>query len=214
MKLDNRELILYLLADSKSIKEDSLEVVVEKAIKNGVSFVHLREEDISLEELKSLALKLKEVTDKYGIPFVMSDNIELASEVDTDGVHISNVEIDIKEVRELVGLEKIIGVSANTIKEAKKAEENGADYITVGPIFTTELKDDSEAISPEFLKSINDSVHIPVVAIGGINQSNIESLKDTGIDGTAVRSAILSKDDIAKAARELRKLADKSLAGK
>lgn len=214
MKLDNRELILYLLADSKSIKEDSLEVVVEKAIKNGVSFVHLREEDISLEELKSLALKLKEVTDKYRIPFVMSDNIELASEVDTDGVHISNVEIDIKEVRELVGLEKIIGVSANTIKEAKKAEENGADYITVGPIFTTELKDDSEAISPEFLKSINDSVHIPVVAIGGINQSNIESLKDTGIDGTAVRSAILSKDDIAKAARELRKLADKSLAGK
>ena len=213
MKLDNKELMLYLVTDRKWLGEESLETVVEKAIKNGVSFVQLREKDLSPAEFKDLALKLKEVTDKYHIPLLINDNVEVAREVATDGVHIGQKDMDVQEARELIGVEKILGVSASTIKEAKKAEEDGADYIGVGAIFPTGSKDDAEAVSIETLKEINKAVNIPVVAIGGINKTNIASLKGTGIDGVAVISAILAENDIAGASRELRKLADKSLGG-
>ncbi len=205
--------MLYLVTDRKWLKEDSLELVVEKAIKNGVSFIQLREKDLSTDEFRSLALKLKEVTDKYHIPFLINDNIEVAVEIKTDGVHIGQDDMDAKEARELIGVEKILGVSASTIEEAKKAEEDGADYIGVGAIFPTASKDDAGAVSIETLKAINKAVNIPVVAIGGINASNIEDFKGSGIDGVAVISAILEKEDIAGATRELRKLADKTLGG-
>lgn len=213
MKLDNKELILYLVTDRKWLKEESLESVVELAIKNGVSFVQLREKDLSFEEFKNLALKLKEVTDKYHIPLVINDNVEVAVKANTDGVHIGQGDMDVKEARELIGGEKILGVSAGTVEEAKRAEEDGADYIGVGAIFPTDSKDDAQSVSIETLKEINKRVNIPVVAIGGINLDNIDSFEGTDIDGVAVISAILGKEDIAKAARDLRKLTDKFLGG-
>lgn len=213
MKLDNKELILYLVTDRKWLKEESLESVVELAIKNGVSFVQLREKDLSFEEFKNLALKLKEVTDKYHIPLVINDNVEVAVKANTDGVHIGQGDMNVKEARELIGGEKILGVSAGTVEEAKRAEEDGADYIGVGAIFPTDSKDDAQSVSIETLKEINKRVNIPVVAIGGINLDNIDSFEGTDIDGVAVISAILGKEDIAKAARDLRKLTDKFLGG-
>lgn len=213
MKLDNKELMLYLVTDRTWLKEESLESVVETALKNGVSFVQLREKDLSFEDFKDLADKIKSVTDKYHIPLVINDNIKVAVEVATDGVHIGQGDMDVKEARDLIGPEKILGVSAETLEQAKRAEEDGADYIGVGAIFPTGSKDDARSVSIETLKKINKGVNIPVVAIGGINHENIEELGGSEIDGVAVISAILAKEDPGKAARDLRKLADKFLGG-
>ena len=211
MKLDNKELLLYLVTDRTWLGENSLEEVVEEAIINGVSFVQLREKDLPFEEFKKVALDIKKVTDRYKIPFVINDNIKVAVEVDTDGVHIGQDDIDVEEARRLIGEQKILGVSAGNIEEAIKAEKDGADYIGVGAIFPTDSKDDVGRVSIEDLKKINKAVNIPVVAIGGINHDNISLLEKSDIDGIAVISAILAKKDIGRATSDLNKLVKKYL---
>lgn len=214
MKLTNNDLLLYLVTDRTWLGENKLEEVVEEAINNGVTFVQLREKDLKFEEFKKIALGIKKVTDRYKIPFVINDNIEVAIEVDTDGVHIGQDDIEVEEARRLLGEGKILGVSAGTMEEALDAEKKGADYIGVGAVFPTDSKSNAVSVNLKELKEIKETVKIPVVAIGGISDENLHLLEESKVDGIAVISAILAKEDIGKATRDLNKLVKKYLGGK
>lgn len=213
MKLESKDLLLYLVTDRRWLKEENLDVVVEEAIKNGVSFVQLREKDLEYDEFKKLALDIKKVTDKYKIPFLINDNVALAIEIDSDGVHIGQGDLAIEEARKIIGEDKILGVSASNMDQAIDAQEKGADYLGVGAVFPTSSKDTEVSLSLEELKDIKERVRIPVVAIGGINHENIHLLEASKIDGVSVISTILAKEDIAKATRDLNILAEKYLGG-
>lgn len=208
MKVDRKSMLLYVVTDRTWLGNHSLAVQVEETIKGGASFVQLREKNISHSEFIKLATSVKEVTDQYKIPFVINDNIEVAKAVNADGVHIGQDDIDAKTARKLLGQEKIIGVSAKTVEEALRAQRDGADYIGSGAIFTTSTKKDANVISIDTLEKICQAVSIPVVAIGGIQESNVLKLKGTGISGISVISAIFSKADIFIATKKLRALSE------
>ena len=207
MKLDKKDMILYAITDRCWMGDDSLEEQVEEALKGGASFIQLREKDLSFDEFLDQAKKIKKLTDKYGTPFVINDNVEVAIKSGADGVHIGQSDMNAKEVRKLIGNNKILGVSANTIEIAKLAEENGADYIGVGAVFKTNTKEDADTISMDTIKDICKSVSIPVVAIGGINESTVLDLKGSGVDGICCVSAIFAKQDIYESTKNLYKLA-------
>lgn len=213
MKLENRDLLLYLVTDRTWLGGNSLADQVEESIKAGVTFVQLREKDLAYDEFKDIALNVKKVTDKYKIPFVINDNIDLAIDIDADGVHIGQSDVSVAKARLMLGKDKILGVSAGNMKEALDAEENDADYIGVGAVFLTNSKDDAEYVDLEDLKAIKKAVKIPLVAIGGIKHENIHLLKDSQVDGVAVISAILAKKDIAGASKDLCGLVEKYLGG-
>lgn len=206
MKLNKNSMVLYAITDRTWLGEKSLAEQVEEAIKGGVTFIQLREKDLNFNEFLNVANDVKKVTDKYKIPFVINDNVDVAVSINADGVHIGQDDEEIKETRKKLGINKIIGMSAHSVEEALKAEKNGADYIGVGAVFNTSTKLDADCVDFETLKNICLSVNIPVVAIGGINQNNVLELKGSGIDGISVVSAIFAKPDIKKAAMELFKL--------
>lgn len=205
--------MLYLVTDRRWLKNETLPDVVEKAIKNGVSFVQIREKNLDFKKFKKLALEIKQVTDLYNIPFVINDNIDLTIEVDADGVHIGQDDLDIETARKYIGNKKILGVSVGNVKEALDAENKGADYLGV-TIFSTRSKADAVNVSLEKLKEIKNNVNIPVIAIGGIREDNLHLLKPSKIDGIAVISAILAKDDIEEATKNLHRSAKKYLGNK
>jgi len=205
LKKDREHLSLYLVTDRRWI-DQPLEEVVEEAIKAGVTMVQLREKDLNLKEFVELGRRVKEVTDRYNIPFVINDSVEVAKAIDADGVHIGQKDMDVRKAREVLGKEKIIGVSASNLEEAKKAEKESADYLGVGALFPTGSKDDADSVSYDELKEIVGNTGIPVVGIGGINKDNIEELRYSNISGVAVISAILKEKDIEKATRELYRL--------
>ena len=157
MRLENKDLLLYLVTDRRWLKDETLSAVVEKAIKNGVSFVQIREKDLEFNKFKELSLEIKQVTDLYNIPFVINDNIDIAIEIDADGVHIGQDDFDIEKARKSIGKEKILGVSVGNIKEALDAENKGADYLGV-TIFSTDSKTDAVNVSLEKLKEIIESL--------------------------------------------------------
>ncbi|NLM13855.1 MAG: thiamine phosphate synthase [Epulopiscium sp.] len=200
---NNTNYKLYLVTDRNILAEKSLETAVKEAIEGGVTLVQLREKDISSLEFYHTALRLKQITSQYHIPLMINDRLDIALAVDAEGIHLGQKDIPCTVARKLMGKNKIIGVSAATVEEAKKAEEDGADYIGVGALFSTNTKQDTRAVSIELLKEIKNNVSIPVVAIGGINENNVSLLKDTNIDGIAVVSAILGKKDIKSAAQKL-----------
>lgn len=208
MKLNKEAMRLYLVTDRHWLKDETLSEQVEQAIQEGVSFIQIREKQLSVADFIEEAKAIKKVTDQYGVPFVVNDNIEVALAVNADGVHVGQNDLNPKAVRALLGDEKIIGVSARTVEQALKAQAEGADYIGVGAVFGTSTKKDAQPLSHEVLKEITQAVSIPVVAIGGINEENILQLKGTGIDGVAVVSAILGADHVAQAASQMRKLAE------
>ena len=150
-----------------------------------------------------MALKVKEITTKYDVPLIINDRVDVALAIDADGVHVGQSDMPCDVTRKLVGPDKIVGISAATIDEAKKAEKDGADYIGTGAVFPTATKDDAPKITKNDLKEIVDSINIPVVAIGGINHDNAGELIDTGIAGLSVVSAIMSSDNPKKSAEEL-----------
>ncbi len=209
MKIDKKSMLLYVITDRSWIGENSFEEDVEEAIKGGATFLQLREKNISDAEYLNHAKGIKKITDKYNIPFVINDNVEVAIKSNADGVHIGQGDMDAKEVRALIGINKILGVTANTVERAILAEENGADYIGVGAVFKTNTKTDANIISRETIKDICKSVSIPVVAIGGINETNILELKNSGIDGVCCISAVFAKSDIYGATKNLYNLAEK-----
>ncbi len=203
MKIDKKSMLLYVVTDRSWLGENSLKDQVEDTLKAGASFIQVREKELPFDEFLREAREIKNITDKYNIPFVINDNIEVAIQSNADGVHIGQDDMPARDVRKLIGQDKILGVSAATVKDAKLAEENGADYIGVGAMFSTDTKQDANVISMDTLKDICNSVSIPVVAIGGINEKNVPMLKNSGVDGICLISAIFSKENIYEATKKL-----------
>lgn len=197
---------LYLVTDRSFLRGRKLKNVVEDAIKGGVTLVQVREKDISTREFYKVALEVKEVTDKYKVPFIINDRIDIAQAVDADGVHLGQDDMPLTIARKILGEEKIIGISVGNVEEAKEAERDGADYVGIGAVFFTGSKKDIDTpIGVEGLKEIVDSINIPSVAIGGVNEENTADIMRTGTDGIAVISAILNNEDVKIAAENLKK---------
>ena len=197
---------VYLVTDSGNNTEEEFLLAIEEAIKGGTTIVQLREKTASTRDFYQLALKVKEITSKYGVPLLINDRIDIAIAIDSDGVHVGQDDMPADVARAIIGDEKILGVSASTVDEAKKAQIDGADYIGSGAVFPTSSKDDADSVSKEELKEIVDSVDIPVVAIGGINLDNASLLKDTGIAGFSVISAIMYAEDPKLASSQLKEI--------
>lgn len=184
---------------------------VEKALKAGVTCLQIREKEIDYEEYLSKSIELRKICNKYNVPFIVDDNIEIALASGADGVHVGQKDILNKDVRSMIGDDMILGISANSVELAIAAEKSGADYIGVGSIQLSPTKSESKVLSLEYVQEICNSVSIPVVAIGGINEENIPKLKGIGVAGVAVISAIFGKEDVAEAVHELKKLVDENI---
>ena len=211
MKCDKKDLLLYGVTDRSWLGERTLYSAVEQSILGGVTMVQLREKDLAQEEFQKEARQIQELCKKHQVPFLINDNVELAVEIEADGVHVGQHDMEAGQVRQKIGPDKILGVSAQTVEQALKAQAAGADYLGVGAVFPTGTKDDADAVSLDTLKAICQAVDIPVVAIGGIKESNILSLKGSGICGVAVVSAIYAKKDPQAAAAGLRKLTEEAI---
>ena len=203
--MKNTDLSLYLVTDKSDDVEKFLNTI-EEAIKGGVTVVQIREKTAETLDFYNLALKVKEITTKYNVPLIINDRVDVALAIDAEGVHVGQSDMPCDVTRKLIGEDKILGVSAATIDEAKKAEKDGADYIGTGAVFPTATKDDAPSITKQDLKDVVDSISIPVVAIGGITLENASQLKDTGIAGLSVVSAIMSAENPKKASQDLLKI--------
>lgn len=196
------DLSLYLVTDNSDDVEKFLNTI-EESIKGGTTVVQIREKTADTLDFYNLALKVKEITTKYNVPLIINDRVDVALAIDADGVHVGQSDMPCDVTRRLIGEDKILGVSAATIDEAKKAQEDGADYIGTGAVFPTQTKNDAPSVTKQELKEIVESIDIPVVAIGGINLENAHELIDTGISGLSVVSAIMSSDNPKKSSEEL-----------
>ena len=199
----NMDFTLYLVTDRRWLGERTLGDGVEEAILGGVTLVQLREKEISSKEYLELAQRVKEVTDRHDIPLIINDRIDIALAIDADGVHLGPDDLPVPLARKLLGGGKIIGSSAASVDEALLFQAQGADYLGVGAVFPTATKLGTEKVGLEDLRGIKSAVHIPVVAIGGINAENAKPVMETGVDGVAVVSAIMNQTDIREAARQL-----------
>ena len=202
---------LYAVTDSRWLNGDSLAAAVEKALAGGVTCVQLREKQLPFDEFLRTAKEIKALCQNYHVPFIVDDILDIALACDADGLHIGQNDMPATKARELLGPDKILGVSAQTIEQAVAACQDGADYLGVGAVFPTGTKTDAVEVPLDTLKAITAAVDIPVVAIGGIGADNITQLSGTGIAGAAVVSAIFAQEDIKKAAANLRQLIAKEL---
>lgn len=209
--MNKKDLLLYAVTDRSWLGKETIYQQVEKALKGGVTFLQLREKDLDEDKFMEEAFKIKELCREYNVPFVLNDNVELAKKTDADGVHVGQKDMEAGNVREILGPDKIIGVSARTVEQAEAAVAGGADYVSVGAVFGTTTKEDAVKVSPEVVKEIADAVDVPVISIGGITEDNVELLKGTGIAGVAVISGIFAKDDIEKSTADLKKKVEKAL---
>lgn len=202
--MNNIDYSLYLVTDRDILGERDLCKAVEDSIKGGATIVQLREKFIDDNKFLEIAKEVQKITKKYNIPLIINDNVKIAKEIDAEGVHIGQSDESLEEARKELGENKIIGVSVGSIEEALKAEIGGADYLGIGTIFYTGSKKDiNEPLGIENLKNIVESIKIPCVAIGGIHLNNIKEVMETGINGVAVISEILGKEDIEKASKTL-----------
>ena len=206
MKKEDIDYSVYLVTDHRNKTDEEFLKIIEEAIKGGTTIVQLREKTASTKDFYQLALKVKEITSKYDVPLLINDRIDIAIAVDSEGVHIGQDDMPADIARKIFGEERILGVSASTVEEAKKAQMDGADYIGSGAVFPTSTKDDADSVSKDELKEIVESIDIPVVAIGGISLENAGSLKDTGIAGFSVVSAIMSAKDPKEASQKLKEI--------
>lgn len=199
---------LYLVTDRKQPAPGTFEKVVEEALKGGATLVQLREKEGDTGLLYERAVKLKQITKAYHVPLIIDDRIDIMMAADADGVHLGQSDMPAALARKLIGADKIMGVSAGTLEEAVKAEKDGADYLGVGAMFPTATKKDADITTPETLRKIMDTVHIPVVTIGGMNERTIPLFKGYGLSGFAVVSAIMASREPEKAARKLKRIID------
>ena len=210
MNITAKQMLLYAVSDRAwSNSDEEFLSQVEQAIDSGVTVFQLREKNTDYEHFKDIALKIKPICRAHGVPLIINDNVKLAKEIDADGVHLGQNDLDIKAAREYLGADKIIGVSAHNVKEAQAAESGGADYLGSGAAFVTSTKTDAGAIDHRVLSDVAHSVRIPVVAIGGITGGNISRLEGLGLDGVAVVSAIFAAKDIPSAVNELKAKAER-----
>ena len=212
MKFTNDEIrkgmLLYAVTDQSWLKEgQTLLSVCEEVLANGATFLQIREKDLDTNSFAAEAAKLKALCARHKVPYVVNDSVEIALAIDADGVHVGQSDIKGRDIRSLIGPERILGISAGTVEEAVAAENAGADYIGVGAVFGTSTKKNARNLTVEKLKEISSAVSVPVVAIGGINSKNLMELSGSGVDGVAVVSAIFAAEDPGKATAELLKLA-------
>lgn len=205
MKILHRDMQLYAVTDSRWLKGRTLAEEVEEVLKNGATFLQLRDKDCSHAQLVMQAKLIRPIAKRYNVPFVIDDDVYAALEAGADGVHIGQSDMDYEKARAVLGPDKIIGMTAKTVEQARQAERLGADYIGTGAVFGSTTKSDAVYMPKERLISIADSVDIPVVAIGGITYDNAGYLKNTGVSGIAVVSAIFAADDVGAATKSLKK---------
>ena len=206
MKCDKKDLLLYAVTDRSWLNGVTLYSQVEAALKGGATFIQLREKNLDEAHFLEEAKEIKKLCREYGVPFVINDNVELTLEVDADGVHVGQSDMEAGDVRAKLGPDKIIGVSAQTVEQALLAEAHGADYLGVGAVFPTGSKEDAVEVEHETVKAICEAVKIPVIAIGGISKNNVLELSGNGLCGIAVISAIFAQEDIESATKELKAL--------
>lgn len=211
MKCDKKDMLLYAVTDRSWTQKESLCEQVEKALKGGVTILQMREKNLSKEAFIEEAWKIKEICKRYEVPFIINDSVEIALAVDADGVHVGQSDMAAAKAREVLGPDKIIGVSAKTVEQAMRAQEEGADYLGVGAVFSTTSKADAKELEWSTLREICDTVDIPVVAIGGITKANAMQLAGHHVDGIAVISAIFAQEDIEAAARELKEISSEMI---
>lgn len=203
---------LYLVTDRHCLKNQTLEQAVEQAILGGVTLVQLREKNLDSKDFYQQALNIKAICQKYDIPLLINDRVDIAQAIDADGVHIGQSDLPCSVVRHILGNDKIIGVTAKTVEQAVQAQQDGADYLGVGAMFASRTKSDAKTTTIETLKAILQAVDLPIVTIGGINHTNLPQLQqsllnhDVKINGIAVVSAILAQDDILSATQHLKQL--------
>ncbi len=199
-------MLLYAVTDRMWLKDgERLTDVCRKVLENGATFLQIREKDLDADTFTAEAQELQELCARYHVPFVVNDSVEIALEIGADGVHVGQTDIQGRDIRALIGEDKILGISAGTVEQAVAAERAGADYIGVGAVFTTSTKKNARCLTMEQIREIRDSVSIPVVAIGGISADNLMELAGSQVDGIAVVSAIFGADDPGQATAELLK---------
>ena len=209
MKINARQLNLYAVTDRSWLKPgETLVSVTEELLKAGVTCVQLREKHMSDEEILTEASLLKDLCDRYQVPLIINDRVQVALDAGADGVHLGQEDMSPREARAILGPDAIIGVSARTVGSAQRAEQEGADYLGVGAAFTTSSKPEAGHIDAETIRAICETVKIPVIAIGGIKEENLLQLRGNGLCGVAVISAIFAQKDIEAATRRLHALAE------
>lgn len=206
-----KDLTLYAITDRHWLNGQTLKSQVEKALKGGATMIQIREKDLDEKDFLLEAEELLALCRSYNVPFIVNDNVELAVKIGADGVHVGQSDMNARDVRALIGNDKILGVSTQTVEQALFAQECGADYLGVGAVFPTGSKDDAEVLDRKTLMDICKAVSIPVVAIGGITKDNVRELKGTGIAGISVISAIFAQKDIQNATAELLKRTEEIL---
>ena len=194
---------LYLCTDRRLMTSPTIEASVESGLPGGAEVIQLTEKDCSTPEIFELGLRVKKITERYNAPLIINDRVDIALAVGAAGVHVGQGDLPCKVVREIVGPDMIVGVSAATLEEAVRAEQDGADYLGVGAMYATATKTDTRPVSMEELLKIRAAVKIPIVVIGGINKQTLGNFKGTGVNGLAVVSAIVAQPDPEAAAREL-----------
>lgn len=204
MKTIKEAMALYAVTDRSWLGGRTLEIDVEKSLKGGVTCLQLREKELQRGKFIKEAIEIKKLCDKYEVPLIINDDVEVAIKSNAWGVHIGQEDMNAGEAREQIGDKMVMGVSVQNVDQALEAEKMGADYLGVGAVFSTSTKLDADNVSHTELKNICQQVNIPVVAIGGITKENMVEFKGSGIDGVALISSIFSKDDIEKECRELR----------
>ncbi len=202
-------MLLYAVTDRMWLKPgQTLVDVCREVLENGATFLQIREKDLDADNFEKEAAALQALCRQYHVPFVVNDSVEIAMAIDADGVHVGQSDIRGRDIRALIGPEKILGISAGTVEEAVAAQAAGADYIGVGAVFGTSTKKNARNLSVEALRAITRAVDIPVVAIGGIHAENISQLTGSGVDGVAVVSAIFAAEAPGIATTKLRKLSE------
>ena len=208
MRCDRKTMRLYAVTDRAWVGQGTLGDQVEQALRGGVTCVQLREKSLGVPAILVEAEEIGALCRSYGVPVLITDRVAIALQCGADGVHVGQKDRAAREVRRLLGPNRILGVSARTVEQAVQAERDGADYLGVGAVFSTSTKADAMPVSYETLQAICRAVSIPVVAIGGIQRENLLSLAGSGVDGVALVSAIFAAPDVETASRELRALSE------
>lgn len=207
----NSYLELYAVTDRHWLGNQTLFDQVKEALDGGATCIQLREKQLDDKTFLQEAIEIQKLCKQYQVPFIVNDNVEIAKDMHADGIHVGQSDMEALDVRKELGKDVILGVSAQTVEQAKKAEAHGADYLGVGAVFPTGSKDDADDVSHETLKAICEAVSIPVIAIGGITQDNVKELAGSGIVGIAVISAIFAQKDITQATKDLKQATEQML---
>jgi thiamine-phosphate pyrophosphorylase len=194
---------LYVIIDVAFLKGRNLVSVAAQAIQGGAKVIQLRDKERKVREFLNSAVELRDVCAEHNVLFIVNDSLEVALASEADGLHVGQDDLPVGIARRLLPIDKILGCSARTLDEAKKAKSEGADYLGIGAIYPTTSKDVAEAIGPDSLKEIRRALDLPLVAIGGINQTNLKAVMKAGADAAAVISAVMVADDVEKATRQL-----------